>query len=102
MGSRMNAVELRDLDEARRFVFQGLWLQKAVFPPQSSYLRPILEWSLEIASSGEPLPPVGFVADVGITAFAMDRGEKRAVHDTLPLSESAKSVLRQYEDFVLG
>src|SRR5579859_5501205 len=98
----MNTMELRDLDEARRFVLQGLWLQKAVFPPQPAHLHSILEWALEIASSGEPLPPVGFVADVGITAFALDRSEKRPIHDTLPLSESAKNILRQYEDFVLG
>src|SRR5262249_44484519 len=95
-------VEELNLDDARRWVYQGLWLQKAIFPPQPTNLRMILEWALEIASSGEPVPPVGFVADIGATAFGMDRGEKRSVQEPLPLMDSTKNVLRQYEDFVLG
>ena len=66
-------------------------------------MRTYLEWALEIASSGDPLPPVGFVADIGAAAFGLDRGEKRAVApDILPLTDDEKSLLRQYEDYVLG
>jgi hypothetical protein len=90
------------LDDARRFIYQGLCLQKAVLPPRPAHLRVILEWVLEIASSGEPVPPVGFVADLGVTVFGLDRGENRPGQDALPLSEVAKNVFRQYEDFVLG
>lgn len=95
-------IEELDLDDARRFIHQGLWLQRAVCPPQPAFLRPILEWVLEIASGGEPVPPVGFVADLGLTVFGMDRGERHSGQDSLPLSDRAKNVLRQYEDFVLG
>src|SRR3954453_12557318 len=91
-----------NLDDARRFVHQGLWLQKAVFPPQPAHLRQILEWVLEIASSGEPVPPVGFVADLGVSVFGLDRGEKRPVEAPPAPLEKMKDALRQYEDFVLG
>src|SRR5437762_3512474 len=50
----MSVIELRDLDEARRFVLQGLWLQKVIVPPSAGNLRTFLEWALEIASSGDP------------------------------------------------
>ena len=99
----MNVIEIRDLDEARCFVLQGFWLQKVISPPSLPNLRSFLEWSLEIASSGDPLPPVGFVADVGAAAFGLDRGEKRsAAPAAAPLTDDEKNVLRQYEDYVLG
>ena len=60
----MIAHELRDPEEARRFVAQGLWLQRAAAPVDST-VEPALAWSLEIAAQGEPMPPVGLVADVG-------------------------------------
>ena len=53
----MLAVELRNLDEARRYVLQGLWLLRAE-PPTAARVRPALEWSLEIAASGYLLPMV--------------------------------------------
>src|SRR5260370_34276519 len=99
----MSVTEFGGLDGARSFVRQGLWLQRAIPPPAKANLRTFLEWSLEIASSGEPLPPVGFVADVGAAAFALDRGEKRAaLTDLVPLNDEEKNVRRQYEDYVLG
>jgi N-terminal helical region fused to the FtsH ternary system vWA domain len=60
----LNPIELRDPKEARRFVAQGLWLQRATAPRAAS-VETILGWSLEIASQGEPMPPVGLVADLG-------------------------------------
>src|SRR5438270_623657 len=52
----MTFPELRDPDEARRFLFQGLWLQRSV-PPAAATVRPTLERAWEIASAGHPLPP---------------------------------------------
>ncbi len=98
----MSAIELRDLDEARRFIQQGLWLHRAISPPPAGNLRTYLEWALEIASSGEPLPPVGFVADVGVAAFGMDRGEKRARGEASNFAGLPSILARTYEDHVLG
>src|SRR6185295_14991198 len=97
----MSVFELRDLDDARQFILQGLWLQRRLLPPSPARVRTYLEWSLEIASSGEPLPPVGFVADVGVEAFDMTRGE--ASTRVEPVVQSLPHALaRAYEDQVLG
>jgi len=61
--------ELRDPDAARRFLLQGLWMQR-LRPPVVETVQRVLEWALEIASGGGPLPPLGFVADVGHLALS--------------------------------
>jgi len=96
----MNSYELRDLDEARQFLLQGLWWQRVV-PPNKGNVKEALEWAMEIASSGNPLPPVGFVADLGHVAFGLDwegRENRQAVAiPSLPINQ-----VRTYEDHVLG
>jgi hypothetical protein len=96
----MSIHELRDLDEARKFIHQGLQLQRRIAPTQMESVRPALEWALEIASSGEPLPPVGFVADVGVEVFDMARGQP-ARAQALPFG-LPPTLARTYEDHVLG
>jgi hypothetical protein len=95
----MSVEELRDLDDARRYVLQGLWLQR-VTRPAGARLRPALEWALEILSNGHPLPPIGFVADLGHLAFGFDpsAGGKDALH----LPHWPAALARSYEDHVLG
>ena len=95
----MNLVELRNLDEARDFILQGLWLQRVV-QPIAALVRPVLDWCLEITSSGQPLPPVGFVADLGIIAFGMDRGCPTRQHLEVP--GWPQTLARSYEDHLLG
>jgi hypothetical protein len=95
----MNSYELRDLDEARRFLIQGLWWQRVV-PPTAATVRPALDWAMEIASEGHPLPPLGFIADVGHVAFGMD-WESRT-RNTLSIPSLPMSLVRTYEDHVLG
>src|SRR5262245_45654975 len=90
---------LRDLDEARKFILQGLLLPRRLVPPTPESVRPALEWALEIASAGEPLPPIGLVADVGVEIFDMARGQTRgpSMSPGLPAT-----LARNYEDHVLG
>jgi hypothetical protein len=95
----MELVELRNLDEAREYILQGLWLQRVV-PPTANMVRTALEWSLEIASGGQPLPPVGFVADLGNFAFGLDRGRQAKEHPEVP--GWPHSLARSYEDHLLG
>ena len=98
----MAAIEIRNRDDARKFILQGLWLQQTVSPPVPRLIKDILTWSLEITNGGNSLPPIGFVADVGIEVFQLDKGENRAKigGDQLP---SLPTILRRtYEDYVLG
>ena len=60
----MAPIILRDPDEARQYLLQGLWLQKALYPNAASATN-ALTWSLVITDTGQPLPPTGFVADLG-------------------------------------
>jgi hypothetical protein len=98
----MSRYQLRDPEEARRFLLQGLWWQR-VLPPQASRVRSVLEWALEIASRGVDLPPIGFLADLGHVAFgepaslAAGFSSREAPPPLLPAN-----LLRTYEDHVLG
>src|SRR5579885_445313 len=92
--------ELRDLDEARQFLAQGLWLQR-VRAPAAAMVRPALRWALEVASAGHPLPPVGFVADLGHVALGAD-WEAKAGREAMPVPGMDPGVMRTYEDYVLG
>jgi hypothetical protein len=64
-------------------------------------VRPALEWAMEAASGGQPLPPVGFLADLGHVALGLDleaRGSRSGVvAPSVPIN-----LLRTYEDHVLG
>ncbi len=95
----MELVELRNLDEAREYVLQGLWLQRVV-PPTAAFVRPALEWALEITAGGQPLPPVGFVADLGNVVFGHDRG--RQAKDCPEVPGWPHTLARSYEDHLLG
>src|SRR6476661_7911709 len=96
----MNVVILRDPDEVQRFLLQGLWLQRAV-PPTAATVRHVLEWALEVAAGGQPLPPVGVVADLGHAAFGADR-DTRAPREPVVIPGLPPALMRTYEDHVLG
>src|SRR5262245_8546225 len=96
----MNRYEVRDLDDVRTILAQSLWLQRAV-KPEAATVKPALEWALEIASQGLPLPPVGFVADLGHVLFALDWETKTKV-DKLSVPNVPAEFLATYEDHVLG
>lgn len=95
----MEPTELRNLDRARRFVAEGLWLQRAVQPTVES-VRQALAWAMEVAGSGHPLPPVGFVSDLGHIALGADAGHRPKHPPEVP--GWPPTLARQYEDHVLG
>jgi len=94
----MSTLELRDLEQARRFILHGLWLQR-LLPVGPATVAPALEWSLEIAAGGWPLPPVGFVADIGHLAQGQDIRPSR---DSAASGAFPAGLGRTYEDHVLG
>jgi hypothetical protein len=96
----MHSIELRDPNIASSFLCQGLWLQRAR-PVSAATVRPALEWALEVASEGHPLPPIGFVADVGQLNLAAD-WESRPGRGTPAPPNWPAGLLRSYEDHVLG
>jgi hypothetical protein len=95
----MTRYELRDSEEARRYLLEGLWWQRAL-PPRADRVRAILAWAHEIVSRGHDLPPLGFLADLGQVAFGHDLdapSTREAPPPHLPIG-----LLRTYEDHVLG
>jgi N-terminal helical region fused to the FtsH ternary system vWA domain len=89
--------ELRNPDDARRYLLQSLWLQR-VMTPRAGTVPATLDWALELIGSGEPLPPLGFVADVGHAVFAAEIGTKEVLH----VPGWSEGLARSYEDYVLG
>src|SRR5262245_25373527 len=96
----MNRYEIRDQDDVRAFLLQGLWLQRALAPGPAT-VRPALEWALEIVSQGNPLPPVGLVADLGHVAFGTD-WDSRSTRQKVTVPNLPPNLLSTYEDHVLG
>lgn len=100
----MGQIELRDPDEARRFVFQGLWWQR-VLSPRADRVRAVLEWAREIVSTGQDMPPVGFLADICHLALGEPTNERdSSAMERLSLGLPARwlGLLRTYEDHVVG
>lgn len=93
----LSCFELRDSDEARRFLQQSLWLSRSV-APAAELVEPTLACCQEMLAAGAALPPAGLVCDVAHIALAS--GDARRPLPALPASAAA--LLRQYEDLVLG
>src|SRR5262245_12127749 len=93
-------LDIRDPEDVRTFLAQGLWLQR-VLPPSAGTVRPALEWAREMLSQGMPLLPIGFVADLGHVAFGMD-WESRTSRHKLAVPSLPPNLLATYEDHVLG
>jgi hypothetical protein len=96
----MEPIEIRNLDTARRFVVEGFHLQRAV-KPSAATVRTALEWAMEVASGDQPLPPVGFVADVGHVLLDTDAEQQRTKECPF-IPEWSKKIAERYDDYVLG
>src|SRR5262245_26853705 len=91
---------LRDPEQTQRFLLQGLWFQRAV-APSGTTVKQILEWALEITAGGQPLLPLGVIADLGHAAFGADLDAR--VSRELPIIPGLPpTLMRTYEDHVLG
>lgn len=100
MSRRMKTYTLRDSAEARQFLTQGLWWQR-VLPPAAVTVRAALTWAKELASGGQPLPPIGFLADLGHVSLGKD-WEMRSGRDNVAVPNLPMNLVRTYEDHVLG
>ncbi|MFK8114973.1 MAG: hypothetical protein AB8B91_22410 [Rubripirellula sp.] len=95
----MSNYEIRDPDEARLHILQSLWLSRCV-PMTAERAVQALQWSMEVVSDGSPLPPLGYVADVGYVAFGSLRSNDLTESQTVTGFDP--TVSRRYEDYVLG
>lgn len=95
----MTVVELRDLDTAREYLVQSLWLQR-VLKPSAGTVKAALTYAHQIASLHHPLPPLGFVGDVAAVAFGTDGGKWTKQHPDIPGWQH--TLTRAYEDHLLG
>src|SRR4051794_36758521 len=91
---------LRDPEQAQRFLLQGLWLQRAM-PPAAATVKHILEWALEITAGGQPLLPLGVIADFGHAAYGADH-DARVSREQPTIPGLPSTLMRTYEDHVLG
>lgn len=92
------ATELRDSDQARTWLMQGVWLQR-LGPINVESIADPLACALALAATDEPIAPLGFIADVirlvdGSTASERERSRQEAGLN--------QQTVRAYEDYVLG
>jgi vWA domain found in the FtsH ternary systems/N-terminal helical region fused to the FtsH ternary system vWA domain len=90
---------IRDPDAARQHLLQGLLLSRCA-PLTPARTHSALQWAMEIVSDGSPLPPLGYVADVGYIAFGLLRSDDMPAARSVPGLDP--TVTRRYEDYVLG
>lgn len=94
----MKLLELRELEDVRAFVTQGLWLQR-VTPPAADRVRQPIEWMLELAAGGQGVGPAGFLSDLGHCLM----GTPPTVTATpLAIPGFPPALARAYDDYALG
>src|SRR5690242_9809936 len=91
-------VELHDREAAQRYLLQG-FCRQSVLPPAAARVPEVLSWALEIAAAGDPMPPLGVVADLGHLVFGTTLASPHAL---VPVPGWPPALTRAYEDTVLG
>jgi hypothetical protein len=99
MNDLPNIYEIRDPVEARQHVLQSLWLSRIV-PPTQNNVPLTLRWCRQILRDGSPLPPIGFVADMGNIAIGAIRDHTGS--EEFQGAGANKVLARRYDDYVLG
>jgi hypothetical protein len=96
--SPSSVVELHDRETAQRYLLQG-FCRQSVLPPSAARVPEVLNWALEIAAAGEPLPPLGVVADLGHLVFGTTLASPQP---PVPIPGWPAALTRTYEDTLLG
>lgn len=92
------SIELRDSEEARTYLTQGIWLQRLADTNSQTIAAPI-QCAMNLAANDEIVPPVGFIADVIRLVLFSDQPIARRQVVAGSLSPQA---VRSYDDYVLG
>lgn len=91
--------ELRDPELARRHVVAGLWLAR-VAAPSPELLTASLGWLLQLAGQGHGIPPLGFLADLGLLTLGAHDAAPPLPDRDVPGFDAG--LIRRYEDYCLG
>ncbi|MSU77350.1 MAG: hypothetical protein EXS16_04550 [Gemmataceae bacterium] len=91
-------IEIRDPADLRQYLLQGFCLQRIVLP-RADRVAAVCDWALALAAEGEPVPPLGFVADIGHAVF---RAATSLHAETLEIAGWPATLTRAYADTVLG
>lgn len=90
--------ELQSPEAARAYVSQGLrWMRAVSWQPEIA--RQCLNWIRQLASEGHPLPPPGFVADIGVVVARLENRLRPVASQP---SDWPGEMIRGYEDHVLS
>ena len=93
----MSVFEIRDPIAARKYVASGLCLMRGgKLGGEAVYSA--LVWAHRMASDGNPLPAVGFLADVGRSAISSER-DRTSRGELLGIDST---ITRRYDDYVIG
>ncbi len=92
------AIELRDPADVRQYLLQGFCLQRIALP-RADLFATVCDWALALAAEGEPVPPIGFVADIGHAIF---RGATGIHVESNAIPGWPVELIRAYDDTVLN
>ena len=96
----MIVTELRESAHARRFLLQGMTLQR-VIDRQPEEVETLIWLALQVTARGDPLPPLGFLGDVAHVALETGAIPSAASHLRAARGLPA-TLIREYEDHVIG
>lgn len=89
--------EIRDPEEARRWLCAGLMLMRLA-PLSATEVEAVIPWAVRVLSEMGSLPPAGVVADLGRLLFGAPLELKPLATTDVRL----RAAIRAYEDEVLG
>ncbi|MCS7269544.1 MAG: hypothetical protein NZ703_00530 [Gemmataceae bacterium] len=96
----MQVREIRQMEEATRYLLEGLWWSRVAQPlEEPAVLTTALEWAQLLVAEGMPLPPLSFVVDVGLLASGRWWQGGRPVGSDI--SAPTAALLRAYDDRLL-
>lgn len=93
--------ELRDPKLAQDYLLQSFLLSTSG-APDVARLTAALGWALELVSDGHSIPLLGFVADLGHFANRTPAVENAEKASSVVEHRVDSSLVRRYEDYVLG
>jgi hypothetical protein len=93
--------ELRDPKLAQDYLLQS-YLLSTSGTPDVARLTAALGWALELVSDGHSIPLLGFVSDLGHFANRTPVDENAEKASSVVEHRVDSSLLRRYEDYVLG
>ena len=94
-------IEITDALRARQFLLETWGLARGD-TLTAHRLRDAMRVALELASDGEPVVPLGFISDLVVALRGFESSEPADENDVWTTPVVDASLVRRYEDYVLG